>query len=607
MVVTPPYLYEATPRYNEHDPFNGFDPKAITRASREIPPRAKKQEGPLINFNRHPDSYLVLPYGNTDAKQMNPRTKSAIKWVRWIQLLLRQLQLVGAIGLLICTICIRGTADTEGWIIRIPPGADIAVTTYAVYHLFRPAKGRTPASSASYHFFALVLDAGFVPFYVFTALMSNNNRVKDVGADGRWRTYFSSDEATMKVLTATWLTAISVAGLHLVSFFLDVWLVIIFRRISDLPPDMNPLEDNLTSRRSTKHKYKSSDASDMTLNEKRASASTMSVSMEGSTRESQLYDPLVSETRPVSFFDTRAGSVSNLSAQNPASPRHSRLNLAKQAQIYSQPPSTRASRANVQHVDDDNDSERDSTLDSTSQYSRPSKAPTDISRDTLPSMLKRNTLASTSGNIQRSSPAKRPSTNRPKSELHTDNWFVNIETPTDGYETLRHQQLPSQAPALQEQAYHDRRDSIEFSEDEEVSYMDVPAPLRMNPPTPPPVPEHRLRKPTSLSTISDVSSISRASTPKRKFYGDLRSATANLRPVSSTPPRTTGVKQSRSPEPEMSERRGHEGSPRVVSRTGLDIDGDLGLGAGNGLIGNWRRRDVSGKVAEEGRSPGLYR
>lgn len=58
------------------------------------------------------------------------------------------------------------------------------------------------------------------------------------------------------------------------------------------------------------------------------------------------------------------------------------------------------------------------------------------------------------------------------------------------------------------------------------------------------------------------------------------------------------------------ERHGYDAfvsrSPRVVSRTGVD-EGDLGIvpematGARAGA-GGWRRRDVSGKVAEEGRS-----
>ena len=116
-----PYLYDPPKRYSAVDPYDGFNPKAVTMASRQPPPPPKpKPEGPLININRHPDSYLIVPYGNTNAKPMSPRTKANIKWARWIQLFFRVLQLLGAIGMLICVICIRGTQSTEGWIIRIP-------------------------------------------------------------------------------------------------------------------------------------------------------------------------------------------------------------------------------------------------------------------------------------------------------------------------------------------------------------------------------------------------------------------------------------------------------------------------------------------------------
>ena len=100
-----------------------FNPKAITMASRmPPPPPKKKQDGPLVSFNQHPDSYLMLPYGRTDDKPMNSSMKLWIKIVRWIQLFLRVCSLLGAVGLLLCAIFIRGVQDTEGWIMKIPVG-----------------------------------------------------------------------------------------------------------------------------------------------------------------------------------------------------------------------------------------------------------------------------------------------------------------------------------------------------------------------------------------------------------------------------------------------------------------------------------------------------
>ena len=50
---------------------------------------------------------------------MGPHTKTYVKFARRVQLFLRICSLIGAIGLLVCVICIRGTDDTLGWIIRI--------------------------------------------------------------------------------------------------------------------------------------------------------------------------------------------------------------------------------------------------------------------------------------------------------------------------------------------------------------------------------------------------------------------------------------------------------------------------------------------------------
>ena len=64
-------------------------------------------------------SYLILPYGNINAKPMNPSIKKWIKWMRIIQLVLRCLELPCAIGLLVLMILIKGVDVAAGWIMRI--------------------------------------------------------------------------------------------------------------------------------------------------------------------------------------------------------------------------------------------------------------------------------------------------------------------------------------------------------------------------------------------------------------------------------------------------------------------------------------------------------
>lgn len=57
MGVQQPYLYSAQ-RNESRFPETVFDPKAVTRASWEPKPRRPKQEGPLVNFNQHPE-YVI--------------------------------------------------------------------------------------------------------------------------------------------------------------------------------------------------------------------------------------------------------------------------------------------------------------------------------------------------------------------------------------------------------------------------------------------------------------------------------------------------------------------------------------------------------------------
>ena len=59
MGVEPPFLYDHPSKYTFNGPTdNGFNPKAATIAS-WIPTQPKpkpKSDGPLIEFNKHPDS-----------------------------------------------------------------------------------------------------------------------------------------------------------------------------------------------------------------------------------------------------------------------------------------------------------------------------------------------------------------------------------------------------------------------------------------------------------------------------------------------------------------------------------------------------------------------
>lgn len=116
-----PYHYHQPTTQSGADPFNhGFDPKAYTRAS-FLPPTTprSRRSGPMLDFNRHPDSYLSLPYGQTNAVPMGRNTKRNVRAMRWVQLSLRVMNMLVALGMLVCVICVTNVAGTEGWVIRL--------------------------------------------------------------------------------------------------------------------------------------------------------------------------------------------------------------------------------------------------------------------------------------------------------------------------------------------------------------------------------------------------------------------------------------------------------------------------------------------------------
>lgn len=338
MGAEPPFLYEHPSKHSFSAPTErGFNPKAISQASLSLPTPRSKPDGLLINskeFNRHPDSYFVAPYGNLDWKPMSPRTKSRVKSTRITQLVLRNCQLIGAVGMLFCVICIKGTDATTGWIIRVPPGVAILHTVYGTYHLSRSARGRTPSSSASYMLFAAMIDAGLTPFLVFTALISHTQSIEPVNAPGHWSTLFASDQATTSIVFATFVTSVVTGTFHLVSLAISIYLGVIFRKISRLPPDMNPLEDNLTSR----HKRNKSSL----LDNRTSQISTSTDQIRGLRAE----DPLMASPT-VPFMHTRNDSYSNITnVSHPnASARASRTNLS--TPFYGQPPAHRSPHTKI--------------------------------------------------------------------------------------------------------------------------------------------------------------------------------------------------------------------------------------------------------------------
>lgn len=520
---------------------------------------------------------------------------------------------------------------------------DLVNCLYAVYHLLRAAEARPAGSSASYHFFALVMDGGFIPCYVFTALYSKRNSDLEAGTRGRWRTIFPTDEEADKVLLTTWLTGTAVAGLHCISLILDLYLLIVFRKISHLPPDMNPLEENLTSRRKNKHKHKNSSISAMeplTSQDKRFSTQSDTTTLLGNRRsQADSYDNEKDVPSPeqhqMSFLHTRMDSNTAYSPHTPTSALHSRM--------YSQPPSAAASRGDLHRRGDDSDNETLSQRKAIlAQQARNSKA-----ESTKSSMQTFYTPPGTADNDQASGDLS-------KQKLQSDNWFVLNNNGDDADQTsalMGRDTQPTKPGAGSMFSYKAAQGYKVVSPYDDMSDDDndaplMPQPLRMNPITPPPpIPDSDssqsnskpdLKRTHTVTTLSSEKTFNRSHSQstkgKSRYYGDLKAATEGIRKGSPSnapkPPTTPKAKASASPilahtpvglEPKSfnSVRRTGETahipvqsqSPRVVSRSGVDyigrFDFDFDEDTSAGTPG--RRREVSGKVAEEGRGgPGQW-
>lgn len=144
-----PFLYQAERNYYDSDgrfPRSSFDPKAVTRASWEPkPPPSPKKDGPLVSFNRHPeyddpfssrlltdlhDTHILDHSADSNSshvvlgprsvfKQLGPRTKRWIQRMRGVQLGLRGLELVAAVGVLFLMIILSDVDMLTAWVLRI--------------------------------------------------------------------------------------------------------------------------------------------------------------------------------------------------------------------------------------------------------------------------------------------------------------------------------------------------------------------------------------------------------------------------------------------------------------------------------------------------------
>lgn len=113
---------------------------------------------------------------------------------------------------------------------------------YGIFHLAHPAGARPPASSASYQVFSAFTDLAVIPLYTYGCLAVHSS-------SSQWGTLFQAKSLLNYFIPAIYYTLFGGAVVHLITLAVGLWLAVKFRQITRLPPDMNPLEDHLTSRR----------------------------------------------------------------------------------------------------------------------------------------------------------------------------------------------------------------------------------------------------------------------------------------------------------------------------------------------------------------------
>ncbi|KAI0543006.1 hypothetical protein GGR58DRAFT_5163 [Xylaria digitata] len=311
-----PYMYDSD-RRDSRLPQKEFEPKAVTRASWEVKPKKPKKKGPLVTFGRHPDAHVV-PTGRTyNFRTMSNTSKWLIRWTRYLQLVLRALELIAGAGLLTLMILISDVMPLVAWVLRIAPGVIVLCSAYAILHLARPARARPPASSAAYQLFAATTDLAILAFYAFGA-------VTVLKQSEDWDTIIENKALLPIFIKSEYYGLVSAIGLHAVSLGISIYLCLMFRRISNMPPDMNPLESNLTSR--TKHKRNKSSMASSYMSE---SSKRLSTPLEDHRRSGAPYEDL-SRPPSIPFMQTRRDSQDSFVS----SKRDSRVDLpSRQYQI----------------------------------------------------------------------------------------------------------------------------------------------------------------------------------------------------------------------------------------------------------------------------------
>lgn len=506
------------------------------------------------------------------------------------------------------------------------------------------------------------MDAGLVPFYTFTSLISY--RSFHDGLYG-WETLFNDANLQTYIVKSLFYGSACVGGLHLISFVISIYLAVVFRKIMKLPPDMNPLEDNLTARPSTRRsKLSKSEIS----NKKHMSTSTIDSAY--FSVKSHLDETASDIPQPIPFMHTRQQSF----VSSPSSPnRASRISLHSQHQMGQKSPRTGENqpgspsrvagqpfeeiRVRPRSLLEDAPVLRPTSRDyppSSSRWSIPKSPETSGNWVTYESAIDEDIVIHES---------KMPSRAKNGTPFPGKNIAGNWLGPIPKFGRIESGILPNEArgqyAALENndplEDNEERLNTNKYTLEEDITeYLNKALdPLRMNPPTPQPKDHSGSIKagsrPSSLrravlGEISDVSAVRNHnnetgtnigdeadSTPaelsKLKTFGSLRiwgrksnpsySSVKENEVLSSDNDSESETEKSQPAKLKSPKRRTTQGAldardadrnGRVVSNSGIDLGNTFTAGMDSEQYSEYitalavgRRRDVSGKIAEEGR------
>lgn len=439
---------------------------------------------------------------------------------------------------------------------------------YGVYHLSYGFTGRPPKSAAAYHVFSSLIDLTVVGVYGFGAFQVDRNA-------GKWHLILDDPSLKTYLVPVLYYVLIGAGCLHCFSLGGSLWLGWIFHRICLLPPDMNPLESHLTAR-PTANQRKRSSATTLGSTE---DMKRLSTPLESHRRSGMPYENLSREPS-VPFLHVRAESYCSRSSQPP------RINLPQRQYQIVPGNASRSSLASVEprHLSYPIPSQRGSyselSLEEPADAGLPSDQNTsEKSQHRVETRLPTDSIISRTQNRYRKRDRIADRASRPCRSDQAYSALLQLSNTDDAdVEEFQDENISSE-----------NERAIELSRSERSVHPD---PLGSNPSAPSPPRSRTTHSPWKQSSLSEISGNAQLMSRAEDSDGDKAQRWDE----------GTQLPRKKTPWPDLNELSRPYGE--LKSATPPVIVGDTRkVSSGNDYDSSAMptRRNVSGKIAEEGR------